>query len=101
MGERLDRSSRVKQNPGVLSAEVGEAVVLLHAERNAYFDMDAVGAEVWRRIGEPTAIGDVCQALEALYEVDAATCEADVVAFLEDAVAQGIVLVDDDTPAQP
>jgi len=91
---RLVVDSLVKQNPAVLSAEVGDAVVLLHAERNAYFDTDSVGAEVWRLIVSPVAVSEICRSLEAIYEVEPGTCQAEVLSFLEDALNEGIIQVD-------
>jgi hypothetical protein len=95
MGEtRLGPESRVRQNPAVLSAAVGEAIVLLHAEKNAYYDTESVGARVWQEIAEPRTVAEVCKKLEEEYEVDAATCQADVIAFLEDAANEGIIVID-------
>jgi len=91
---RLGLDSLVKQTPAVLSAEVGDAVVLLHAERNAYFDTDSVGAEVWRLIARPVAVSEICRSLEAIYEVEPGACQAEVLAFLEDALNEGIVEVE-------
>jgi hypothetical protein len=98
-GVRLQLNSRVKQNTAVLSAEVGEAVVFLHAERNAYFDTDAVGAEVWRQLATPTTVRDLCDGLRSAYDVDPQTCEADVLAFLEEALNEGIICLVDPSEA--
>lgn len=91
---RLSLESRVKQNAAVLSAEVGEAIVLLHAERNAYYDTESVGARVWQELSQPVTVADVCKKLVEEFEVDAATCQSDVMAFLEDALNEGIIVVD-------
>ncbi|MGE0864155.1 MAG: PqqD family protein, partial [Vicinamibacterales bacterium] len=86
--------ARLMQNPSVLSADVGAAVVLLHVERNAYFDTDGVGAEIWRRLTTPITVAEICEALRASYEVEPATCEGDVLAFLEAALAEDVVCID-------
>jgi len=91
---RLDLNTRLKQHPSVLSADVGGAVVLLHADRNAYFDTDGVGAEIWRRLTMPITVAEICEALRASYEVEPATCEDDVLAFLKAALAEDVVCID-------
>lgn len=96
---RLGPDSLVRQHPAVLSADVGEVVVVLQAEQNAYYDTDSVGADVWRRIVAPTAVSDICRALVAGYDVDPQTCEADVLAFLEEALREGIVSLEDSPAA--
>lgn len=97
--ERLTLGVRVVQSQAVLSADVGEVVVLLHTERNAYYDTDAVGAEVWRRIASPVTIEEICASMQEQYEVDRETCQADVLAFLEEGVTEGIVCVEAGGPA--
>lgn len=91
---RLSLDTRLKQNPSVLSADVGGAVVLLHADRNAYFDTDGVGAEIWRRLTTPATLAELCQGLLDSYDVDPTTCEADVRAFLEAALAEDVVCLE-------
>lgn len=93
-GSRLTLESRVKQNPAVLSAVVGEAVVLLHAERNSYYDTESVGARLWQQMSEPATVAELCRRLIEEYDVDEATCQSDVLAFLEDALTEGIVIID-------
>lgn len=74
-------------------------MVLLHAERNAYFDTDGVGAEIWRQLTTPVTVAEICDALRSSYEVEPSTCEADVLAFLEEAMAEGVICIE--APASP
>lgn len=89
----LTKYSRVRQESTLACAEVGEDLVMLHLERNAYYDTDAIGADIWRRMAEPVVVGELCEALVDVYDVDAETCVRDVLAFLEDAHREGVVHV--------
>ncbi len=48
---------------------------------------------IWARLAEAIRVGDLCGGLVETYDVDAATCERDVLTFLNDAVKEGIVNV--------
>ena len=79
----------------MMSAHVGNAVVMLHLERNAYYDLDAIGAAIWQHLESPRRIGELIDWLMDRYDVDRVRCAADVMAFVSDAVAEGIVRVTD------
>ena len=83
----------VARSAGLLSAQVGDEVVMLHLERNAYYDIDAVGAAIWDRLASPIRVGDLVDWLTARYDVERDACLRDVVRFLTEAVAEGVVCV--------
>ena len=104
--ERLDGSNMVSERSiaddtvvarteGLISAQVGEEVVMLHLERNAYYDVDAIGAAIWQRLEAPTTVGGLVDWLVGKYEVDRAICSRDVGAFLSEALAEGVVQIID------
>ena len=67
----------------------GEAVILNLAE-GAYYGLDPVGTRVWSLIQEPRRVADICNAIAEEYGVERDRCERDVVALLEDLVANGL-----------
>jgi hypothetical protein len=83
----------VVRNTEVLSADVGAEVVLLHLTKNAYYDSNAVGGEIWQRLEAGISLGDLCHALAEKYEVDPDICRRDTEAFLEGAIAEGLVII--------
>ncbi len=83
----------VTQDDTLATAEVGGDLVMLHVERNAYYDTDSIGAEIWRRLSSPVAISDLCRGLTEIYDVDEAGCAADVLAFLEEARREGLLRI--------
>jgi len=74
----LTLADRVVRNRETLSAEIDGEVVALDVARGACYGLDTVGARIWGMIEAPVAIGEICEALTAAYDVDAATCRADV-----------------------
>jgi hypothetical protein len=83
----------VARNGSLLAAEVGDDLVMLHVEKGAYYDTNAVGAEIWRRLDSPSRVGDLCAAVRETYDVDRADCERDVLRFLNEACREGVIQV--------
>lgn len=98
--EDLTLETVVASGSSLVSADVGDELVLLHVEKNAYYDTDAIGADIWHQLEQPVRVGDLCDRLVVKYEVDAETCRRDVLAFLSEAVREEVVrVVNDADPA--
>lgn len=90
----------VARAAGLLSAQVGDEVVMLHLAQNAYYDVDAVGAAIWDRLESPTRVCDLVDWLTDRYDVERDACLRDVVRFLTEAVTEGVAcIVDAASPA--
>lgn len=72
----LDTVVTVTDN--LLFSNLGGEEVILDLTTGTYYGLDRVGARVWALIEEPRSARDVCEQLEAEYDVDRATLEADV-----------------------
>ena len=65
---------------------MGEEVAMLDMESGKYFVLAEVAASIWERLSEPVRPAD-------LYEVSLEQCRAEVLAFLENAHAKGLVRI--------
>ena len=90
---RLELSSQVTRNNELLYAVVGEELVMMSTEEGNYYGLDPVGRRIWEIIGEPRTVSDICAELQMDYYVPAATCEAEVLAFVKDLVEHRVVHV--------
>ena len=86
----------VSCSTSLVSADVGDELVLLHVEKNAYYDTDAIGADIWHQLEQ--RVRDLCDRLVDKYEVDPETCQRDVLAFLSEALREDVVHVVTDAP---
>ena len=73
------------------ASRVADDLVFFDEQAGKYFATGTVGADIWGLIGEPRSIQAVCAALMDNYEVDEATCLAEVQGFVEDLLAAGLV----------
>ncbi|MGN6817496.1 MAG: PqqD family peptide modification chaperone [Sphingomonas sp.] len=65
-----------------LAARVGDELVMMSAVKGNYLGLTEVGARIWELIETPRTLESLCDALVAEYDVDPATCRAEVDAFL-------------------
>jgi hypothetical protein len=72
---------------------MGEEVAMLDMESGKYFVLAEVAASIWERLSEPVRPAALCAALTELYEVSLEQCRAEVLAFLENAHAKGLVRI--------
>ena len=92
--------SVVASGTSLVSADVGDELVLLHVEKNAYYDTDAIGADIWHQLEQSVRVRDLCDRLVDKYDVDPDTCQRDVLAFLSEALRGDVVrVVTDAAPA--
>ena len=76
-----------------IACDMGGEVVILDLTSGTYYGLDLLGARVWALIEQPASIGAIRDAIMVDYDVDAATCEHDVLAFLQQMQAVGLVEV--------
>ena len=77
---------------------MGGEVVILDLTSGTYYGLDTLGAQVWSLIEQPASIAAIRDAIVAEYDVDAATCERDVLGFLEQMQAVGLVQIINGSP---
>jgi hypothetical protein len=53
--------------------------------------VDVLGARIWTLIEQPASVASIRDAIVADYDVDDATCERDILAFLEQMREAGLV----------
>lgn len=76
-----------------VSSDLAGETVLLSMKTAHYYGLADVGARIWSLVQNPTAVSEICSMVAREYEVSPAQCQADVVRFLEDLVAHGLVEV--------
>ena len=70
----------------------GESIVL-NLKSGIYYSLDEVGARIWALLEQPITITAIRDAILSEYEVQAEACESDVLAFIEEMDAAGLIEV--------
>lgn len=89
----IELDTLVVRSDAVVSAPMGEDVAMMDMESGTYFVLAEVAASIWQRLSEPVRPAVLCAALTEIYDVPLDQCRADVLAFLKNAHARGLVRI--------
>ena len=87
----LDTSMR--RNPAMIFTDLDDIVVMMDPDEGKYYEFDAIGARIWTLLEHPRPVVEMCEVLVGEYDVTPDLCHRDVLSFLEEAHALGIVEV--------
>lgn len=76
-----------------VATEVDREVVLMNVGRGRCYGLGETGSSVWRRLGSPIRVEDLCRELLLEYQADPSVLERDVLALLEHMQEEGLVKV--------
>ena len=94
----LEFTSLVVREQGVLASSLDDqGVTMLGENPDEFFQLDAIGKSIWELLAEPLSVAALCEALAEEFEVDLATCQRDVLVFLEQLREKGLIRVSDGT----
>ena len=89
----MNLNSLVQASPAQVSCDLGGEAAILNLDTGTYYGLDPVGARIWSCLSTPHTVAELRDRVLAEYDVDAARCEADLVALLDALAAAGLVLV--------
>ena len=93
----ISTSSTVVASKDQVSSDLAGETVLLSMQSAMYYGLDEVASRIWELIREPIRVSDVRDTITREYDVEPARCEADVLEFLRELAARGLIEVTDGT----
>ena len=89
----IDQKTIIIQREGHLAKGLGYEgeTVVLGADMQNYFGLNSVATRVWELAESPKSVGDICDVLVEEFEVEAATCESEVVALIGELLENSLV----------
>lgn len=72
-----------QRNPDLIATDMDGEIVMMNIERGDYFGIGGVGPRVWGLLENPVTLADIVATLCTEFQVDPATCEADIRVFLQ------------------
>ena len=76
-----------------VASDLAGETVLLSMTTARYYGLADVGARIWELLREPVRVSAICETIAKEYDVPPDRCQADVVQFLEDLAANGLIEV--------
>jgi len=68
-----------------------DAAVMMSVEAGRYYGLNAAARCIWELLDRPRTIAELSALLGEEFEVEAPACEADVLKFVDDLIANGLV----------
>ncbi len=81
----------VRRTDGLMSAAVGDELLMMSAAEGKYFNLNDVGSRIWELLAQPVSAEALVAALTAEYDVDADTAREHVADFLAALRERGLV----------
>ncbi|MGH6822022.1 MAG: PqqD family peptide modification chaperone [Methylocella sp.] len=67
-----------------------DEAVMMSVTAGRYYGLNAVGLRIWELLERPMTIASLCAWLREEFEVDAQTCEAEVLNFVSELIDNGV-----------
>jgi len=83
--------SVVSKSNELLASEVDGEIVMMNIESGKYYGTNSVGSEIWKLLDSPILVSDICKKLTKDFEIDDATCETEVMDFLQSLEKESIL----------
>ncbi len=87
----MHAGSIVVQVENQVSVDQDGEIAVLNLETMTYFGLDAVGRVIWDAIAEPAPVEAICAAVCRHFDVGVDDCRPDVIEFLEQLDAAGLI----------
>lgn len=91
MEKTMDRETRVTAAKDQVSCDLAGEVAILNIKSGIYYGLDEVGSSVWDLIQQTKTVAEVRDALLQEYDVDAETCERDLIALLRELSSKELI----------
>jgi hypothetical protein len=91
IGDSMDFTKKIIFSDTVFAQEVDGEMVLLDMNSENYFGLDSVASDIWRLLGEGKSVGETYAALLEIYDVEEEQLRADLEAFIQKLLDDGLV----------
>ena len=87
-------TGRVTVPAHVMVRQLGDECVMLDMASGYYFGLDPVGARIWQLLSETSSLAEIVERLAQEYDVTPEQAKSDLVRFVEELKAHGLLNVE-------
>lgn len=92
----ISLQSKLRRSMDITFQSMPPDTILLNLESGFYYSTNILGSAVWQRCDGNTTIEDLISSLHPQYEISLEELRSDVMKFIEEMVAEDLLLVDPD-----
>jgi hypothetical protein len=87
----IGMDTRFERNPDLAWTTMDDEIVMMSIERGAYSGLGGSGSRIWELLADAPSTSEICTHITTEFEVDADTCERDVLEFLQQLLQGGLI----------
>lgn len=87
----MDKDRVLTRKQGIYTASMNGETVMMDAEGGSYYNLGEVGGRIWELLETPTTLEGLVAKLTAEYDVSAEKCTEDIISFLKEMIASGLL----------
>jgi hypothetical protein len=91
----ITMNSTVCVAKGQMSCGLDDEAVILSIQKGVYYSLNPCGNRIWSLIQTPTTACKIRDTLLEEFDIDAETCETDLIALLNVMKQEGLVVIED------
>jgi hypothetical protein len=88
-------------DPDVIADSIQGETLIINLHNGLYYSTDGSGDEIWRHLQEHQSVAEVIAVLTARYAADPGTIRDEVVAFISELRADGLIIKSKPVPPSP
>ncbi len=77
----------------ILSAPIGDEIVMMSVERGQYYNLNAIGGRIWNLLETPHNLDQIVEALAEIYDAPDETIRTESAAFIARLEREGLIEV--------
>lgn len=89
----FELNTKIVRIADLMATPVDKEIVIMNLAKNNYVALDDIGQHIWSILENPCRIDELCQQLSQEYKTDLEQVTADVLPFLNELQAEGLVRI--------
>ena len=75
-------NSHIERAEGLAAAQVGDGMVIMSLESGYFYQLNRVAARVWMLLDKPAELSNLCERMQAMFEIEREACQRDITDFV-------------------
>ncbi len=88
----MELTQKIARSDNFVFNEVDGELVMMNIETGAYASLNETGKSIWTLLDAPKSLSEVVSSLVEEYEIDQATCEKEVLPFVENMLKSEVLI---------
>ena len=92
----LTTDTVIRRGSDHVETRVGDQTMMMSIAQGKYYALEATAQRIWELIEQPRSIGEITDRLASEFEVERERCAAEVRAFVDQLIRNGLAVRADD-----